>query len=176
MNSSNEYDEKLLSQAPEVSKADIQDGYNTDLLREPTVKRASTTRAVPLRSNSGSLQGQYQDLESSKATLQPEENVVKLRKPWWRTVKGIAIMAGIAIIVIIVIVIPAAVVTSRNKSSSDGQSGLSSSSPMSETPAPSSIDSAPGVSQGSASNNSGESADQGSAADGPVAGSTPRPV
>jgi len=60
--------------------------------------------------------------------------------------------------VIIAIVIPAAVVTSRNKSSSDGHSG------------------APDVSQGSASNDSGESADQGSAADGPVAGSTPRPV
>ncbi|KAL9710782.1 hypothetical protein Ac2012v2_006319 [Leucoagaricus gongylophorus] len=173
MNSSNEYDEKLLSQAPEVSKADIQDGYNTDLLREPTVKRASTTRAVPLRSNSGSLQGQYQDLESSKATLEPEENVVKLRKPWWRTVKGIAIIAGIAIIVIIAIVIPAAVVTSRNKSSSGEQSGVS---PTSDQPTPSSIDSAPGASQGSASNNSSEGADQGSAADGPVAGSAPRPV
>ena len=47
---------------------------------------------------------------------------------------------------------------------------------MSDQPTPSSINSAPGASQGSASNNSSEGADQGSAADGPVAGSAPRPV
>ncbi|KAF5353535.1 hypothetical protein D9756_007830 [Leucocoprinus leucothites] len=132
MASTSAYDENLLSQAPEVTKADLQDGYNADLLREPTVKRAAPKRATPpLRSNSDIPQSHYhqhdKDVESSAATpLQPKENVVEYsqpRKPWWRTVKGIAVIVVLVVIIILAAVLGGVLGSRKSKPSSDAPAG-----------------------------------------------------
>jgi len=160
-----------------------QDGYNVDILHESTGERTSTAHMVPLRSNSVTL---YQDLESSRTALSPGKNIAEPRKPWWRTVKGIAIIAVVVVIVVIAIVVPVAVTTSRNKSSSDQQafsplSSLSSTLPSS-TPisfSASSQSSTPVASQGSTSDSQGDSGvssgktEQGSSDDGAFEGSSP---
>lgn len=164
-----------------------QDGYNVDILHESTGERTSTAHTVPLRSNSVTL---YQDLESSRTALSPGKNIAESRKPWWRTVKGIAIIAVVVVVVVIAIVVPVAVTTSRNKSSSDQQaisplssSFSASSTPPSSTPISSSAaspSSTPPVdSQGSAGDGQSDSGvssgktEQGSSDDGAFDGSSP---
>ncbi|KAJ3573285.1 hypothetical protein NP233_g2538 [Leucocoprinus birnbaumii] len=126
MTSTSAYDEKLLSQAPEVTKADLQDGYNADLLREANVKRTTSTRIAPtpppLRSNSDHQFHQHdKDIESAAAPLQPKENVIyqEPRKPWWRTVKGIAVIAVVAIIIILAAVLGGVLGSRKSKPSTD---------------------------------------------------------
>ncbi|KAF9446254.1 hypothetical protein P691DRAFT_215037 [Macrolepiota fuliginosa MF-IS2] len=125
MTTPNTYDEGLLASAPEVTKADLQDGYNPDLLREPTVGRKNTTRATstPPRSNSDPHLQHYplpnKDIESLATPLQPKEAPYeKPRKPLWRTKKAVILAAIIAILIILAAVL-GGVLGSRKKGTTD---------------------------------------------------------
>jgi len=114
------YDEKLLADAPEVTKADLQDGYNSELLHEPTVKRTTSARVAPIppRSNTDLHQHPLNDLESS-APLQPKEapydtGLGRKKQPFWRTTKGIVIL-GLVLLAIILAAVLGGVLGSRNK-------------------------------------------------------------
>lgn len=115
------YDENLLAEAPEVTKADLQDGYNPDLLHEPTVARKNTTRGLstPPRSNSDPHLQHYplpnKDIESLATPLQPpQDRYEKPRKPFWRTKKAIIFIAILGILIILAAVL-GGVLGSRKK-------------------------------------------------------------
>jgi len=134
------YDEKLLADAPEVTKADLQDGYNPDLLREPTVKRTTSARVAPIPPRSNSEPHHHHpldDLESSATPLQPKEapydtGLGRKKQPFWRTTKGIVIM-GLVFLAIILAAVLGGVLGSKKKGNNvnvgngGGQSGNGSS-------------------------------------------------
>jgi len=110
------YDENLLASAPAATKAQLQSGYNPDLLVEkhtPPPSRPSLTTPAPVRDG--------RDLESQS---------IPPKQPFYRTKKGIIIIV-VAIIVIIAVVVGGAVGGSKKKNNnlttSNGQGTPSSS-------------------------------------------------
>jgi len=127
------YDEKLLASAPKATKAQLQDGYNPDILieKKPTPKTPKTIVVV--------------DPEAAKrdqTPVQREESsslITEKKRPFYTTMKGIIIIA-IVVIAIIIAAVVGGVVGSRNSkaqndvvpSSSSGNSFLPVSTGTSE--------------------------------------------
>jgi len=95
------YDEKLLASAPKATKAQLQDGYNSDLLAE----KPSTQAVDPEAANR--IQTPVQGQEFTPFT--------KKKGPFYTTKKGIIIIVVLVVAVIIAAVV-GGVVGSRNKS------------------------------------------------------------
>ncbi|KAJ7597733.1 hypothetical protein C8J56DRAFT_327305 [Mycena floridula] len=93
---SSPYDQSLLAAAPVATKAQLQEGYNADLLAPPTRRPTNPENGVP-----------------------SNEKVVPAlpRVPFWRTTKGLIII-GVAAVVIVVAIVVGAVVGSKHKAKS----------------------------------------------------------
>ncbi|GLB44290.1 hypothetical protein LshimejAT787_1602200 [Lyophyllum shimeji] len=119
------YDQNLLAAAPAATKAQLQEGYTTDLLN-PDHGKATPPPSTPAP-----------DLERglvNKEYLSPAR-----APPFWRTRKGIIIIA-VAAVVVLAAVIGGAVGGTRNKHKDSGDSGglgeSASTSPTSSSTAP----------------------------------------
>jgi len=107
------YDESLLAKAPKATKAQLQDGYNPDLLVEKT---SSTPPASAAATVDPELANRVPTPQSSSAPL------TKKKVPFYATKKGIAIIVVLVIAVIIAAVV-GGVVGSRKKVSLSSNSG-----------------------------------------------------
>ncbi|KAF4568502.1 hypothetical protein EYR40_010093 [Pleurotus pulmonarius] len=101
------YDQSLLAAAPKATQSQLQEGYNPDLLNEST-------------------QPPPRDIESahaSKEYLGTQPTPLPTKVPFWRTTKGIIIIA-VAVVVVIGAVVGGAVggTVGKNKSSDNGGS------------------------------------------------------
>ncbi|CAA7263953.1 unnamed protein product [Cyclocybe aegerita] len=100
-----EYDANLLAQTPAATKAQLQGGYNADLLNEKTTPSPSP----PSRRTTG-------DVEAARPTPAAAPPSPP-KAPFYRTRKGI-ITIVVALIVVIAAVVGGAVGGTRNRSSS----------------------------------------------------------
>ncbi|KAF5329542.1 hypothetical protein D9619_009363 [Psilocybe cf. subviscida] len=103
------YDSTLLASAPAATKSQLQEGYATDLLEKPT---ASPSQSRPDLHN-GSSSNIHRDVERQQP-LPP----TKAKVPWYRTTKGIIILA-VAFIVIIAAAVGGGVGGSKKKKNND---------------------------------------------------------
>ncbi|KAG9217626.1 hypothetical protein CCMSSC00406_0010163 [Pleurotus cornucopiae] len=100
------YDQSLLAAAPKATQSQLQEGYNPDLLNEST-------------------QPPPRDIESahaSKEYLGTQPTPVPTKVPFWRTTKGIIIIA-VAVVVVIGAVVGGAVGGTVGKKKSSDNSG-----------------------------------------------------
>ncbi|KAJ3509641.1 hypothetical protein NLJ89_g5111 [Agrocybe chaxingu] len=98
-----EYDANLLAQTPAATKAQLQGGYNADILNE------KTTPSPPSRRTTG-------DVEAARPTPAAAPPPPP-KTPFYRTRKGVIIIV-VALIVVIAAVVGGAVGGTRNRSSS----------------------------------------------------------
>ncbi|KDR78007.1 hypothetical protein GALMADRAFT_244978 [Galerina marginata CBS 339.88] len=130
------YDESLLASAPVATKAQLQSGYNPDLLVEKHTPPPSRQGITPAPARDG------RDLESQ---------AVPPKAPFYRTKKGIIIIA-VAVVVVIAVVVGGAVGGSKKKNktlASDVQgAGTQSGAPASNSTSASSSSTTAGNSQG----------------------------
>jgi len=125
---SSPYDAGLLASAPEATKAQLQAGYNPDLL----VEKTSSTPTTPLVSDPEvasrplTAAQRSREFESVPAT--------KTKTPFYATKKGIIIIV-VVVIVIIAVVVGGAVGGTRKKKSLNSSSlnSTSSNSPISSS-------------------------------------------
>ncbi|KIL64358.1 hypothetical protein M378DRAFT_11558 [Amanita muscaria Koide BX008] len=136
------YDESLLRDAPVATRKQLQEGYTTDLLashrslnRTQSPLPDGATAAIPPTALRADLeQGQRsQDGFNHYTPLSEKAIPSSNRIPFWRTTKGIIIIAVLAII-IVGVVVGAAVGTTVHKSQSVTTTNTSNST---TTPAPS---------------------------------------
>ncbi|KII90233.1 hypothetical protein PLICRDRAFT_40431 [Plicaturopsis crispa FD-325 SS-3] len=115
------YDQSLLADAPVATKAELQEGYNVDLL-QPTRKPAPpATPPTVSRSNTNTDPEAAQPKRGYVPTSPPA------KVPFWRTRKGIFALAVLAI-VIIAAVVGGAVGGTRKHHNNDAASPSSSAS------------------------------------------------
>ncbi|KAK0477594.1 hypothetical protein IW261DRAFT_268164 [Armillaria novae-zelandiae] len=109
------YDEALLADAPAATRAQLQEGYNPDILRP--------NRTPPVRNDSDPDPESQSGPPTSKEhlPLSAESSPPLRRIPFWRTRKGIIIIV-IAVIVVIGAVVGGAVGGTVGKSSSSSSS------------------------------------------------------
>ncbi|KAG8720638.1 hypothetical protein FRC08_018633 [Ceratobasidium sp. 394] len=92
------YDEKLLDRAPEVTKGQRQEGYDADILKP--------TPPPPSRSPALDLNEQNADIESGTSPNEKHlaaggyDPVDHPPKPFWKTTKGLIILAVVALVII----------------------------------------------------------------------------
>ncbi|SJL06933.1 uncharacterized protein ARMOST_10275 [Armillaria ostoyae] len=105
------YDEALLAEAPAATRAQLQEGYNPDILRP--------NRTPPVRNDTDPDPESQSGPPTSKEhlPLSAESSPPLRRIPFWRTRKGIIIIV-IAVIVVIGAVVGGAVGGTVGKSSS----------------------------------------------------------
>ncbi|KZT37187.1 hypothetical protein SISSUDRAFT_1048837 [Sistotremastrum suecicum HHB10207 ss-3] len=173
------YDVEMLRDAPEVTKAQKQEGYNPDLLESEAERETSGGHGV-LSTPPERLQ--QLDPEKNVSTQEyPQTRSTSTRIPFWRTTKGIIIII-VAIIVVLAAVLGGALGGTlhkkNNNSSSSGGAGLQSAGGISVGSTSSTGSSSPSSSSGSSSSSTpapGPSATPTSAAGGPgvVTTSTP---
>ncbi|XP_006464128.1 hypothetical protein AGABI2DRAFT_153085 [Agaricus bisporus var. bisporus H97] len=90
------YDEQLLAHAPEVTKADLQDGYNPDIL---VPQRPPASRVLSPDSDSD-----RHDVESAGGASQPKEKIYSTKpKSFWKTRKGIIVLTSIVILIAVIL-------------------------------------------------------------------------
>jgi len=95
------YDQSLIAQAPEITKADRQEGYDINLVTHPPPSRPQT---VPPTSYEKAAPINGYSTEFSEAR----------RTPWYRTTKGLAIIIVVAVLFVGVVVgVPVGVTQSR---------------------------------------------------------------
>jgi len=107
------YDENLLASAPKATRAQLQDGYNPDLLAEKTSSTPTIPHVDP-------------ELANHRPAAVQREDVPLTKTPFYGTKKGIIIIV-VVIVVIIAAVVGGAVGGTRKKNS------LNLSSPISST-------------------------------------------
>ncbi|KAG7442071.1 uncharacterized protein BT62DRAFT_922889 [Guyanagaster necrorhizus] len=144
------YDQALLAEAPAATKAQLQEGYNPDILRpNRTPPVLSDTEPDP-ESQSGPPTSK-EHLPLSAGSSSPLRRI-----PFWRTRKGIIIIV-IAVIVVIGAVVGGAVGGTVGKSSNKNNNAVVSGSSQSGIPAASasSSGSGQGIEQGAPITSSG---------------------
>ncbi|KAM6493069.1 hypothetical protein JOM56_011203 [Amanita muscaria] len=133
------YDESLLRDAPVATRKQLQEGYTTDLLashkslnRTQSPLPDGATAAIPPTALRADLEQGQRSQDGFNHYTPLSEKVIPSsnRIPFWRTTKGIIIIAVLAII-IVGVVVGAAVGTTVHKSSVTNNSMVSSS----QTPA-----------------------------------------
>ncbi|EIM84371.1 uncharacterized protein STEHIDRAFT_132732 [Stereum hirsutum FP-91666 SS1] len=157
------YDQSLLANAPEVTRAEKQEGYNVDLLEEGRPRGAaspaiahtsdnldpsSTSRAFEGPGPRGA--GGYTRTLDSDPTTYPANGTTNLgtKRPWYRTRTGI-IAIVIIVLVIIGAVVGGAVGGTRHKSSNNAVVPSPTASASSSASGASSAESAGATSTGS---------------------------
>jgi len=117
------YDENLLASAPKATKAQLQDGYNPDILVEkPTPNNATTAVVDPEAANR--VQTPVKRQESGSF-------INEKKRPFYTTRTGIIVIA-VALLVIIVVAVVGGVVGSRKTHDDSANSGVNG-SPASAT-------------------------------------------
>jgi len=113
------YDENLLASAPIATKAQLQDGYNPDILVD---KNAS----LPTPKSAGVVDPEAANRVQTPVQRQQSDSLIKEKKrPFYTTKKGI-IFIVVAVLVIIIVAVVGGVVGSRkarNGASSQDDSG-----------------------------------------------------
>ncbi|VDB99486.1 unnamed protein product [Peniophora sp. CBMAI 1063] len=146
------YDERLLAEAPQATRAAKQEGYNVDLLNQPHPAGGSSNSLqdpVPAQAVTPNRNA-YTPPTPADADAVPQ--LYPSRKtPWYRTTRGIIILAVVAL-VIIGAVVGGAVGGTVGKSKSNNSAVPNPSSSSSATAsAPSSNPSDNGLGQGAGS-------------------------
>ncbi|KAF8596946.1 hypothetical protein BDV93DRAFT_42000 [Ceratobasidium sp. AG-I] len=93
------YDEKLLDVAPQVTKGQRQEGYDADILN-PTPPPATRSVGHGYSDNTADVESGASQREKHLAAggYDPMESPAK--KPFWKTPKGLIILAVIAVVII----------------------------------------------------------------------------
>jgi len=108
------YDENLLAAAPVATKAELQEGYNVDIL---SPNRPATTAPAPAPLAPPAASATV--LENGSRTASREKlGAYAPPVPWWRTAKG-AVIIAVVVLVVIGAVVGAAVGATRHHSQSN---------------------------------------------------------
>lgn len=176
------YDESLLKDT-QVTRAERQEGYNVDLLNEKPPSRAQSPPA-PVHARISVQQSPINNRTNDEEFPPIPVNNIEKNRPFWRTTKGIALMAVVAVIVLGAIIGGAVggTVSHRGKAngqfpptgSGGGQAASDSGSPASSTTAPSSTTA--GALQNLTSTPSTTTASSGDNGGNPAAAPTTQPV
>ncbi|CAE7209433.1 unnamed protein product [Rhizoctonia solani] len=152
------YDENLLAQAPEVTQGQRQEGYDADILNPSPPPSRTPAPSQPYRD--------HPDVESGSSAHDKhlaaggyDHISQSAKKPFWKTPKGIIILAVLALAVLAAVVggaVGGTVGKNKNNSSpqntSDGAAGGSGNSPVSSStavsPTPASTAQSPGETTG----------------------------
>jgi hypothetical protein len=105
------YDSTLLASAPAATKTQLQEGYTTDLLEKPTASPAHSRPDLhDGRDSTSGTPNHQRDLERQQAFAAAPPTKV----PWYRTTKGLIILA-VAFVVIIAAAVGGGVGGSKKK-------------------------------------------------------------
>jgi len=139
------YDQDLLASAPAATKAQLQEGYTTDLL-DPNHGKTSSSH-LPQSEQSPPADRERGSLSPAKE-LNGRISSTKL-VPFWRTTKGIIIII-VAIVVVLAAVIGGAVGGTRKKAKGTVNQGVASAPSSSTTTSTTTMSPVitPGVGQG----------------------------
>jgi len=124
------YDQSLIAQAPEITRADRQEGYDINLVAHGH----NTAHPPPARSPALQLQpqptpgplGSQTSLEKPPGVppttngYSQQDNFTSKPIPWYKTTKGIAILIVAAVVLVGVVVGVAVGVTHKNNSAAGG--------------------------------------------------------
>ncbi|KAG9122890.1 hypothetical protein FRC07_000540, partial [Ceratobasidium sp. 392] len=91
------YDEKLLDQAPQVTKGQRQEGYDADILNPPVPTR---TPPVDFNERNTDIESGSSPNEKHLAAGGYDPMINPAKKPFWKTTKGLIILAVVALVVI----------------------------------------------------------------------------
>lgn len=121
-----DYDERLLDNAPKATKAELQEGYNVNLL-------ASDTSETPINQRTQATVDDHHSLEAG--TPPSKEGYTSYAVPWYRQGKWRAIMlvGGIIIVGAIIGGVVGGVLSSKHKNPSAVNSGNNPLSSTSQT-------------------------------------------
>jgi len=115
------YDQNLLASVPKATKAQLQDGYNPDLLVEKTSSTPTTPALDPEMARLTSVQRQSEEAFP----------LDKKKVPFYSTKKGIIILVVVAAVIVIAAVVGGAVGGTRHKRTSTTSSGNEQGAPSS---------------------------------------------
>jgi hypothetical protein len=102
MPSIQEYDQHLLASAPAPTKAQIQGGYDTRILREPSPAPIPRRNSIPSRQASTAPGHDLESANLSKEHIAPTSPAS--RTSFWRSTKGKLTVAVLAIVIIAAVV------------------------------------------------------------------------